>query len=111
MDDIFSEELSDIPMIVVFSPQCEDTMNYQTMAEDQVVHTGQDSSEFEGDSNNSTDFEQLKVSICVFVCVFVWYVCVCLCVCMCGHVCVCACVLCVGVCVRKCVCALAHVYM
>ena len=66
MDDIFNKELRHRPMILVFSPQCEDPMNYQTMAEDQVVHTGQDSSESEGDSkssNYSTGSEQFKVRI------------------------------------------------
>ena len=42
-------------------------MSYQTIAEDQVVHTGQDNSESERDnSKNSTagsDLEELKVSI------------------------------------------------
>ena len=93
MDGIFNEELSNRPMIVVFSPQSEDPMNYQTMAEDQVVHTGQDSSESEGDSkssNYSTGSEQLKVSICVctHACV---YMCACICVHVCVHVSMCAC--------------------
>ena len=69
MDNIVSEGLSDRPMIIMFSPQCEDPMDYQIMAEDQVEHTGQDSSESEGDSKNNTDSEQLKVSICVLHCV------------------------------------------
>ena len=59
-DGIFNEELRHRPMIFVFPPQCEGPMSYQTMAEDQVVHTGQDSCESERDS---TDSEQLKVSI------------------------------------------------
>ena len=91
MDDTFNEELSDRPMILVFSPQCEDPMNYQTMAEDQVVHTGQDSSESEGDSKINTDSEQLKVSICVCMCAHA-HVCahvhVCVCVCKYAYVCV-----------------------
>ena len=99
MDDTFNEELSDRPMILVFSPQCEDPMNYQTMAEDQVVHTGQDSSESEGDSKISTDSEQLKVSICVCMCVCAHvHVCVCVWVCVSMHMCVQVCV-CVCMCV------------
>ena len=40
-------------------------MSYQTMTEDQVVHTGQDSSESERDSskNSTAGSEELKVSI------------------------------------------------
>ena len=38
-DGIFSEELRHRSMIFVFPPQCEGPMSYQTMAEDQVVHT------------------------------------------------------------------------
>ena len=102
MDDTFNEELSDRPMILVFSPQCEDPMNYQTMAEDQVVHTGQDSSESEGDSKISTDSEQLKVSICVCICVCVHartLACVCMCVGVCKYAYVCASVrVCLHVC-------------
>ena len=66
MDDgIFSEQLRHRSMICVFPPQCEGPMSYQTMAEDQVVHTGQDNSESERDiySENSNGSEQLKVSI------------------------------------------------
>ena len=51
-------------MICVFPPQCEGPMSYQTMAEDQVVHSGQDNSESERDNIiKSTVSEQLKVSI------------------------------------------------
>ena len=58
MDDgTFSEQLRHRSMICVFPPQ------YQTMAEDQVVHTYQDSSESERDNIHSTGSEQLKVSI------------------------------------------------
>ena len=97
-DDIFNEELRHRSMIIVFPPQCEGPMSYQTMAEDQVVHTGQDSSESERDSKSSTGCEQLKVSsVCVCVCM---RVCVCTCVCVYVHACVCACVCeCVCVCV------------
>ena len=64
MDDgTLSEQLRHRSMICVFPPQCEGPMSYQTMAEDQVVHTGQDNSESERDNINSTDSEQLKVSI------------------------------------------------
>ena len=64
MDDgNFNEELRHRSMIIVFPPQCEGPMSYQTMAEDQVVHTSQDSSEFDSDSRNSNGSEQLKVSI------------------------------------------------
>ena len=65
MDDgIFNEKLRHRSMIIVFVPQCEGPMSYQTMAEDQVVHTGQDSSESEREnSKNSTGSEQLKASI------------------------------------------------
>ena len=62
-DGIFNEELSHRSMICVFPPQCEGPMSYQTMTDDQVVHTGQDSSESERDSKSSTDSEQMKVSI------------------------------------------------
>ena len=65
MDDgIFIEESRHRSMICVFPPQCEGPMSYQTMAEDQVVHTGQDSSEAERDGSKiNTRSEQLKVSI------------------------------------------------
>ena len=64
MDDgTFSEQLRHKSMIIVFPPQCECPMRYQTMAEDQVVHTSQESSEFDSDSRNSNGSEQLKVSI------------------------------------------------
>ena len=67
MDDgIFNNQLRYRSMICVFPPQCEGPMSYQTMAEDQVVHTGQDSSdssESERDSENGNGSEQLKVSI------------------------------------------------
>ena len=64
MDDgTFNEELRYRSMICVFPPQCEGPMSYQTMAEDQVVHTGQDSSEFDSNNRNSNGSEQLKVSI------------------------------------------------
>ena len=65
-DDTFSEQLRHRSMICVFPPQCEGPMSYQTMAEDQVVHTGQDSSdssESERDSKNGNGSEQLKVNI------------------------------------------------
>ena len=60
---ILIEQLRHRSMIFVFPPQCEGPMSYQTMAEDQAVHTGQDSSESERESTNSTGSEQLKVSI------------------------------------------------
>ena len=64
MDDgIFNEELRHRSMIIVFPPQCEGPVSYQTMTDNQVVHTGQDSSESERDSKSSTDSEQMKVSI------------------------------------------------
>ena len=64
MDDgTFSDQLRYRSMICVFPPQCEGPMSYQTMAEDRAVHTGQDNSESERDSINSTGSEQLKVSI------------------------------------------------
>ena len=65
MDDgNFTEELRHRPMLIVFPPQCEGPMSHQTMAEDQVVHTGEDSSEFDSDSRKySNGSEQLKVSI------------------------------------------------
>ena len=64
MDDgNFNEELRHRSIICVFPLQCEGPMSHQTMAEDQVVHTGQDSSEFDSDSRNSNGSEQLKVSI------------------------------------------------
>ena len=49
----------------MFSLESEGPMSYQTMAEDQVVHTGQDSSESERDSskNSTSGSEELKVSI------------------------------------------------
>ena len=63
-DDIFNEELRHRPMVFVFPPQCEGPMSYQTTAEDQVVHTGQDNSESETDNSKiNTCSEQLKVSI------------------------------------------------
>ena len=63
-DGIFTEELRYRSMIFVFLPQCaEGPVSYQTIAEDQVVHTGQDSSEYERDSKSNTGSEQLKVSI------------------------------------------------
>ena len=62
-DGIFNKELQHRSMISMFPPQCEGPMSYQTMAEDQVVHTGQHSCESERDSENSTDSEQLNVSI------------------------------------------------
>ena len=62
-DNTFSEQLRHRSMICVFPPQCEDPMSYQTMEEDQVLHTGEDSSESERDNINSTGSEQLKVSI------------------------------------------------
>ena len=51
----FNEELRHKSMIIVFPLQCEGPMSYQTLAEDQVVQTGQDSSEFDSDSRNSND--------------------------------------------------------
>ena len=63
VNDIFNEELRHRSLISVFPPQCEGPISYQTMPEDQVVHTGQDNSESERDSKNSTDSVQLKVSI------------------------------------------------
>ena len=66
MDDgIFSEQLRHRSMIIVFPSQCEGPMSYQTMAEDQIVHTGQDNSEsdHERDNINGIGSEQLKVSI------------------------------------------------
>ena len=62
-DGNFNEQSRHRSMICVFPPQCEGPMSYQTMAEDQVVHTGQDRSESEIDSINSTGSEQLKVGI------------------------------------------------
>ena len=62
-NDTFNEQLRNRSMICVFPPQCEGPMSYQTMAEDQVVHTGQDSSESERDNINSNGSEQMKVSI------------------------------------------------
>ena len=62
-DGIFNEELRHRSMIIMFAPQCEGPMSYQTMAEDQVVHTGQDSYESERESKSSTDSEQLKVNV------------------------------------------------
>ena len=59
----FSEQLRHRSMICVFPPQCEGPMSYQTMAEDQVVHTGLDNSESERYNIKSTGSEQLKVSI------------------------------------------------
>ena len=116
-DDTFNEELRNRSMICVFPPQCEGPMYYQTMAEDQVVHTGQDSSESERDNINSTGSEQLQVSICVCVCVcvracVVCVLCVCMCVCLCVCMCVFVCVrVCVSVCVCVCVCVCMCVYM
>ena len=109
MDDIVSEVLRHRPMILVFSPQCEDPMDYQIMAEDQVEHTGQDSSASEGDSKNSTNSEQLKVNICVCKSECV-YMCVCMCVCArvcaCVHICVYVCV-----CVHLCICLYMCAYV
>ena len=65
VDGIFNEQLRHRSMICMFPPQCEGPVSYQTMAEDQVAHTGQDNSESERDtySENSNGSEQLKVSI------------------------------------------------
>ena len=58
MDDgNFNEELRHRSIIIVFPLQCEGPMGYQTMAEDQVVHTVQGNSEFDSDSRNSNGSE------------------------------------------------------
>ena len=82
-DGIVNEEIRHRSMIFAFPPQCEGPMSYQTIADDQVVHTDQDSSESERDSKSSTGSEQLNVSINICICV-----CICVCACACMRVCV-----------------------